>query len=228
VRSLEKRATQPPPRPLSAKERRFVDSYIANRDEERAYRDAGYRRKDAIRGADGLMKDRRILVALVQRLEAQALQLQRATDAVDPAVQGASTVMCYGRQLVGEVDASALVQVLRETSDQVDGADVSRACRTLAIQAQTLDAIFNELSRIASPPNNLLQMEPLLKLAFRAQSQCRATWEAISAIRHPPLAGVINQANIAGGHQQVINGGEPRPQEKNPPSKLMEAEHEQE
>ena len=44
-----------------------------------------------------------------------------------------------------------------------------------------------------------------MKLALRAQSQCRATWEAVSAIQNPPLANYVGQANIAHGHQQVNN-----------------------
>ena len=43
--------------------------------------------------------------------------------------------------------------------------------------------------------------EAYLKLGLRAQSQCRATWEVISAIKHPPVAGYVCQANISHGHQ---------------------------
>jgi hypothetical protein len=72
-----------------------------------------------------------------------------------------------------------------------------------------------------------MTMEPLLKLAFRAQSQCRATWEAIAVIQHPPIAGFINQANIAGGHQQVNNAGEGRARNEIAPSKLLDSDYDQ-
>ena len=44
-----------------------------------------------------------------------------------------------------------------------------------------------------------------MKLALKAQSQCRSTWEVVSAIQNPPIAGYVSQANIA-QNQQVNNG----------------------
>jgi len=59
--------------------------------------------------------------------------------------------------------------------------------------------------------------ETYLKLALRAQSQCRSTWEAVSAIKNPPVIGYAKQANF-GVNQQVNNSrtGET----ENPPTKL--------
>jgi len=45
-----------------------------------------------------------------------------------------------------------------------------------------------------------------LKLALRAQNQCRATIETLSVVKNPPTATFVRQANIAAGHQQVNNG----------------------
>jgi mRNA interferase RelE/StbE len=49
--------------------------------------------------------------------------------------------------------------------------------------------------------------ERYLRLALRAQSQSRATWEALIAIKNPPPVGYLRQTNIAHGPQQVNNGG---------------------
>ena len=73
------------------------------------------------------------------------------------------------------------------------------------------------------------QLETYMKLALRAQSQCRATLEAISAIKNPPMMGNVKQANIAHGPQQV-NNGTPTKQDdpsrtrenQNPPTQLLE------
>ena len=77
----------------------------------------------------------------------------------------------------------------------------------LVAQAHTLDAIFHVMARRAA--NNLGHypetVDRYLKLAFRAQSQARATWEALSAMKNPPMVGYVKQANIAHGHQQVNN-----------------------
>ncbi len=75
----------------------------------------------------------------------------------------------------------------------------------LTVQAHTLDAIYNNLARRAITADYMDHLETYLKLSLRAQSQCRATWEAVSAIKNPPMMGYVKQANIAHGHQQVNN-----------------------
>ena len=100
----------------------------------------------------------------------------------------------------------------------------------LTAQAHTLDAIFNCLAQRAAVNMGeyIDTVEAYLKLALRAQSQCRTTWEALSAIQNPPLASYVKQANIAHGHQQVNNSPSmesesPRVREnENPQSKLLE------
>ena len=52
-----------------------------------------------------------------------------------------------------------------------------------------------------------------MRMALKAQSQCRATLETLATIKNPPAV-FARQANIAQGPQQVNNGmmpaGEPR------------------
>ena len=45
-----------------------------------------------------------------------------------------------------------------------------------------------------------------LRLALKAQGQCRATLETLAALKNPPAAVFAQQANIAHGPQQVNNG----------------------
>ena len=96
----------------------------------------------------------------------------------------------------------------------------------MTAQAHTLDAIFNNLARRAINAEYMNNLDAYLKFALRAQSQCRATWEALSAIKNPLVAGYVHQANIAHGPQQVNNGtseDEPRAREKSvSENKLME------
>ena len=66
-----------------------------------------------------------------------------------------------------------------------------------------------------------------MRLAFKAQSQCRSTWEAIAEIKNPRQVSFARQANIAHGPQQVNNGpiaADPsRPRENEiTPNKLLE------
>ncbi len=73
--------------------------------------------------------------------------------------------------------------------------------------------------------------ETYLRLALKAQSQCRATLETLAEIKNPMTGAYVRQANIAAGHQQINNGSPPagaasRAGEiENPPNKLLEATH---
>jgi len=44
-----------------------------------------------------------------------------------------------------------------------------------------------------------------MRLALRAQSQCRATLETLAVIKNPTTVAYVRQANIANGPQQVNN-----------------------
>ncbi len=75
------------------------------------------------------------------------------------------------------------------------------------LEWNTLDSIFNSLVQRAINSEYLDHLDRYLKLALRAQSQCRATWETLAAIKNPPIV-YAKQANIAQGHQQVNNAPE--------------------
>jgi len=125
--------------------------------------------------------------------------------ALEPTLQAAATLTQYDKRPIGNLDLEALVKALSDQTAQVNSGDMSRAETMLTAQAHTLDAIFNKLAQRAINAEFINQLERFLKLALRAQSQSRATWETLSTIKNPPVAGYIKQANIAQGHQQVNN-----------------------
>lgn len=99
-------------------------------------------------------------------------------------------------------------------------------------QATTLDVIFNQLARRAAASLDgqyLRACDAYLRLAFKAQSQSRATLETLAFIKNPRSVAFVRQANIANGPQQVNNGTPPpstRAREnENPPIELMEQQH---
>jgi len=149
--------------------------------------------------------------------------------AARPTVQAAITLKEYGKGL-GDLDLSALIAMLSEQTHAANEGDLGRAEAMLAAQAHALDAIFNNLARRAINAEYMDNLDRYLKLALRAQSQCRATWEALATIKNPPVMGYVRQANIAHGHQQVNNApgddsspGRPRARENpNPENKLLE------
>jgi len=134
--------------------------------------------------------------------EDQAVTVARTV--LRPTVQAALTLKEYGKSF-GDLELSGLIESLVEQTRAGSGGNLKRAEAMLTAQAHTLDAIFNNLSRRAINAEYMDHLDRYLKLALRAQSQCRATWEALSAIKYPPVMGYVRQANIANGPQQVNN-----------------------
>ena len=141
-------------------------------------------------------------IALSTSGEDEATVLGRTV--LRPTVQAAVTLQAYDKSY-GDLDLKGLLAALSEQTKASNDGDMRRAEAMLTTQAHTLDAIFNNLARRAINAEYLNQFEQYLKLGLRAQSQCRATWEALSAIKNPPMMGYVRQANIAHGPQQVNN-----------------------
>jgi len=165
-----------------------------------------------------------------QQAESKADSL--AHTALRPTVQAALTLLDYNKTF-GEMSVNTLIDDLGKQCGLANKGDLSRAEALLTAQAHTLDAIFNNLARRAAL--NMGQYvnaaETYLRLALKAQSQCRATLETLAEIKNPQPVAFVRQANIAHGPQQVNNGiappGEPsRAREtENQQNKLLEAQH---
>ncbi len=121
-----------------------------------------------------------------------------------PTVNAAVTVREYGRTF-GDLDLEHLIEELFEQTKTATRGDLGRGEAMLAAQAHTLDAIFNKLAQKAIRAEYMHHFDAYMKFALRAQSQARATWEALSVMKHPTMVGYVNQANIAHGPQQVNN-----------------------
>lgn len=126
-----------------------------------------------------------------------------------PSVQGAITIKQWTKPL-GDSDLTHLVDELRALSDAAIDGNLKRGEAMLMVQAQTLDALFNELARRAG--NNLGHypetVDRYMRLALKAQSQCRTTIETLAEIKNPRPVAFVRQQNIA-NNQQVNNGAQP-------------------
>lgn len=147
-----------------------------------------------------------------------------ARASLDPIAIAASTIAYFDPLCGDKADFMDLLDELEQSvGETLDQDRLDHAQTMLAAQARVLNGIFASLAaRAAMNAGEFVQAaDTYLKLALRAQSQCRATLETLSEIRNPKIASVVNQANISGGHQQVNNHAEDI---KNQPNELLEAE----
>ena len=72
-------------------------------------------------------------------------------------------------------------------------------------QATALQTLFARLAERGMGNDNVGPFEANMRMALRAQSQCRATLETLAAIKNPPVI-YARQANVTTGPQQVNNG----------------------
>lgn len=128
---------------------------------------------------------------------------QRLAEAVAHGTLTSATLHTYS-QAGPALDIEDLAQQMHRAGAEVVKGDVGRVERLLTYQFLTLNEMFNNLAQRAKGQNNFKGIETLTRLAFKAQSQARATAETLSVMKNPQP--YIKQANIAHGHQQVNNG----------------------
>lgn len=123
-----------------------------------------------------------------------ALEAARAIQAVED--KGG-----YGKYL----DTPELIQCLRDQAAAVIGGDMALTEAMLMNQATTLQSLFSRLVERGMTCDMIPGFESNLRMALRAQSQCRATLETLAAIKNPPVV-YARQANVTTGPQQINNG----------------------
>lgn len=120
---------------------------------------------------------------------------------INPAAQAGHTIRAIGGF---KSDTFDFMAELHEQIEAVNNGDMKRPEAILVSQSYILNEIFNSLARRAFNQNNIKHHETYLRLALKAQTQCRATLETLSNIKDPPVV-YTKQANIANGPQQVNN-----------------------
>lgn len=135
----------------------------------------------------------------------KAAQIARL--ALNGITSNAVTARTFAFGQFGELDVTECVASLRECAERVNSGDLEYLESTLTAQAVSLDAIFNGLAKRAAlnMGEHLDATERYMRLALRAQNQCRATLETLATIKNPPVV-FARQANITSGPQQINNG----------------------
>lgn len=131
-----------------------------------------------------------------------------AKAALLPSLYAGAVIQQYGNALFGKdnMDMHCLEKAVRESTEAVNNGDMKAVEAMLYGQAVALQTMFTNLARRADCQQGRLDnIETLLKLAFKAQNQCRMTLETLSNVKNPPVV-YARQANITSGPQQVNNG----------------------
>jgi len=129
-----------------------------------------------------------------------------AEAALNSAINAAIVADAYQGNIMGDdVELDALVGTLRASMDKSAAGDLSGLEAMLIGQATALQTIFVSLANRAQQQQYQRNLEAFLALALKAQSQSRATIQAVIDLKYPRQATFVRQANIAHGPQQVNN-----------------------
>ncbi|MES2324696.1 MAG: hypothetical protein V4633_20755 [Pseudomonadota bacterium] len=148
-------------------------------------------------------------VLTVTEEEGKTRERQMAELGLSSTIANAMTSATFAKGAFGVLNLAEAVGVMREKIACVKAGDLSDVEATLTAQAATLDTVFNELARRAAlnMGEHLTATETYLRLAFKAQAQCRATLETLAEVKYPKAATFVRQQNVA-YQQQVNNGGD--------------------
>lgn len=111
---------------------------------------------------------------------------------------------------LGDLDLTECFAQTLRNAQATANRDRSSQEAILAAQVISTNAIYTDLALLARSNlgTGLNVFERLMRLALKAQSNCRATAEALALMQNPPTV-FARQANIANGPQQVNNGPSP-------------------
>ena len=136
--------------------------------------------------------------------EGEKAETQKRTEvALSPSLGAAFAVLNLTR-IQGDLGVVEATNFLKLDGLKAAGGDLAKLQQMLAIQSSTLGIIFNDFLVKASMQTNFDIKEKYIRLALKAQSQCRATVESLAVIQQGPAI-FARQANIANGPQQVNN-----------------------
>ena len=146
--------------------------------------------------------------------------------ALSPAMNAAATVVLFGKGTLGQLQITETLEAMTEVAAKVRKGDLSWPEEMLVTQAAALNSIFTDLARRsgANMGEYIEASELYMRLALKAQAQCRATIETLAPMKNPPVV-IARQANISNGPQQVNDGGLRAEKLETAPNKLLENEH---
>jgi hypothetical protein len=143
---------------------------------------------------------------MVRRVPGEDIDVTLVRARLHPVSNAASTIRGF-EPAMAEHGFGSLVEELTRHVENVNAGSMNRPETILLMQAQTLDVIFNTLARRAAGGVGTHRdaMEVYLRMALKAQAQCRTTLETLAEIKAPKSPTFIKQQNVA--NQQQVNNG---------------------
>ena len=132
-----------------------------------------------------------------------------ARTVLEPGLRHAFTASKFAAPLLGDsIEAPGLMDYIdhvQSVTAKAEAGDLALASRLLAAQAITLDSMFTEMARRAAlnMREYVEATERYGRLALKAQSNCRATLEALAKL-HQPREQTVRHVHVNEGGQAVI------------------------
>ena len=124
---------------------------------------------------------------------------------LSPATMSAILADSFTSAILPKPEIVDVANALRDKITTIQDGDMKPIEAMLIGQAQALQTMFVSLGRQAASKTSLPQYTAFMNLALKAQSQSRATIQALVELKYPKQATFVKQANISNGHQQVNN-----------------------
>lgn len=144
----------------------------------------------------------------VERREDEPIERTMARITIDPKSRNANLVMAFGSPAFGDTHKPGIMDSTTVVGEEIQRAvngDLTLASRTLTAQALSLDAIFTEMARRSA--TNLGQypdaVERFMRLALKAQSNCRMTLETLAKL-HQPREQTVRHVHVNEGGQAIV------------------------
>jgi len=141
------------------------------------------------------------------KMEGESKSAKMANATIKSSFVNAALTQAFIKDMLPENDLVALAEALQANIKSVQTGDMASMEAMLVGQAQALQSIFVSLGRRAVAQTQLKHYGMYLTLALKAQSQSRATIQALTELKYPKQVSFVKQANISHGNQQVNNGG---------------------
>jgi hypothetical protein len=131
-----------------------------------------------------------------------------ARKVLDPGMRHGLAASAFAGKSLGNLEGPGLgdyIDHVLKAADKGEAGELALASRTLTAQAITLDAMFTELARRAAMNlgEYLDASERFARLAMKAQSNSRATFEALAKL-HQPREQTVRHVHVNEGGQAVI------------------------